>query len=360
VAELDEYSDRLAGLAVVEVEFGSEAEAARFSPPGWFGREVTGQPAWANQSLAVSGLPGKRDEFRLLDGEDPGSGVARVIAARTAQAAAAVRRAGHSADPADDVHEARKSIKKARSALRLLRGVISDDERETANGELREAANALSGARDAEVKVATLGSLGQLDPEPYGLTVWRIELEGESERHRGELSREQLAGIAAAIDAVGARYRERPVHRASGPIADNTARAYRRGRRAWKRARSSRDPEDFHSWRKRAKDLRYQLEILGPRLPGEFHETRVGAEGLADQLGDLHDLDLLAADLASRNMDPAHRERLGEAIAASRRQLAKVCLERGKQTYGGKSGRFRSGIAKALESGGRGAGTVAA
>ena len=33
-------------------------------------------------------------------------------------------------------------------------------------------------------------------------------------------------------------------------------------------------PEDFHDWRKRAKDLRYQLEMLEPGLPGEFTEIR--------------------------------------------------------------------------------------
>jgi adenylate cyclase len=56
-AEVDEYSGDLEGLVVVEVEF-DDAEAARaFQAPGWFGRELTGEQAYANRSLACDGLP---------------------------------------------------------------------------------------------------------------------------------------------------------------------------------------------------------------------------------------------------------------------------------------------------------------
>ena len=39
--ELDVYKKELAGLTIAEVEFKSRREAARFSPPSWFRREVT-------------------------------------------------------------------------------------------------------------------------------------------------------------------------------------------------------------------------------------------------------------------------------------------------------------------------------
>jgi CYTH domain-containing protein len=57
VAEVDLYAGALAGLCVVEVEFDSETEAAAFVPPGWFGRELTGQPGWSNAALARHGRP---------------------------------------------------------------------------------------------------------------------------------------------------------------------------------------------------------------------------------------------------------------------------------------------------------------
>jgi CYTH domain-containing protein len=54
-AELDLYTGALAGLAVVEVEFRSRAEAEAFAPPDWFGPEVTGEPGWSNAELASRG-----------------------------------------------------------------------------------------------------------------------------------------------------------------------------------------------------------------------------------------------------------------------------------------------------------------
>ena len=56
--EVDEYGGVLAGLVVAEVEFADEQAARAFQPPGWFGRELTGDPAYANRSLACDGLPG--------------------------------------------------------------------------------------------------------------------------------------------------------------------------------------------------------------------------------------------------------------------------------------------------------------
>jgi CYTH domain-containing protein len=55
--ELDVYSGSLAGLIVAEVEFDDPAAAESFVAPDWFGREVTDDPAYKNQSLAVHGRP---------------------------------------------------------------------------------------------------------------------------------------------------------------------------------------------------------------------------------------------------------------------------------------------------------------
>ena len=56
-AELDVYDGAHAGLLVAEVEFPSPEASERFEPPEWLGREVTGDPRYANQSLALGGTP---------------------------------------------------------------------------------------------------------------------------------------------------------------------------------------------------------------------------------------------------------------------------------------------------------------
>ena len=55
--EVDIYDGNLAGLWVAEVEFPDEDTAHAFQPPPYFGREITGDPAYRNQVLARDGLP---------------------------------------------------------------------------------------------------------------------------------------------------------------------------------------------------------------------------------------------------------------------------------------------------------------
>jgi adenylate cyclase len=57
-AEVDDYEGALAGLLTAEVEFGDEASAHAFQAPAWMGEDVTGDPRYANRTLAVDGVPG--------------------------------------------------------------------------------------------------------------------------------------------------------------------------------------------------------------------------------------------------------------------------------------------------------------
>ena len=50
--ELDVFEPPFAPLMEAEVEFPSEAEAAAFQPPDWFGEEVTCDPAYTNAALS--------------------------------------------------------------------------------------------------------------------------------------------------------------------------------------------------------------------------------------------------------------------------------------------------------------------
>lgn len=60
--ELNIYKGGLKGLAVAEVEFGSEAASRRFKPPEWFGKEVTQDRVYENRTLAAL------ERFEILDG----------------------------------------------------------------------------------------------------------------------------------------------------------------------------------------------------------------------------------------------------------------------------------------------------
>jgi CYTH domain-containing protein len=55
--EVDVYEEDLAGLVVAEVEFPDDRAADAFDHPDWLGREVTDDPRWKNQALALHGRP---------------------------------------------------------------------------------------------------------------------------------------------------------------------------------------------------------------------------------------------------------------------------------------------------------------
>ena len=56
-AEVDVYDGELDGLVTGEVEFPDADTARAFEAPEWLGRDVTEDPRYANQKLAVDGIP---------------------------------------------------------------------------------------------------------------------------------------------------------------------------------------------------------------------------------------------------------------------------------------------------------------
>lgn len=56
-AELDIYDAHLDGLVTVEVEFDSSLEAGHFTPPSWFGTDITHDNRFKNNHLSMYGIP---------------------------------------------------------------------------------------------------------------------------------------------------------------------------------------------------------------------------------------------------------------------------------------------------------------
>lgn len=51
--ELDVFEGELTGLVMAEVEFSDEASAQQYTPPDWFGKEVTSDPEYHNSNLSL-------------------------------------------------------------------------------------------------------------------------------------------------------------------------------------------------------------------------------------------------------------------------------------------------------------------
>jgi CYTH domain-containing protein/CHAD domain-containing protein len=367
-AEVDVYEDALDGLRTAEIEFDSREAADRFQPPTWLGAELTGDERYANQTLATEGLPADRAKrndvameaadptdpnaetglsraFRLHLDEVAASAVRRVIVGRLGKAALRLREAGDADGDAlaEAIHGARKDLKKARAALRLVRDALGEKTFKRENRALRDAARTLSASRDAEVKLATLDALGDGDGDvPPGATaLWRAALEADRDRIVGGENGDTAEAIAA-IEAVAAHVPEWKI-RADGwrLLAPGLDTAYRDGREAFEALGDAPGFEAVHELRKRGKDLWYQLRLLRDAWQAVLEPTADEIHDFTDRLGDHHDLAVLAEDLAGRNeVDAVHRETLRTLIEARQASLLADARAAGARVYAEKPKAF--------------------
>jgi len=265
------------------------------------------------------------------------AGLTRVAAERAEAALERLRGSGPGeGDAAAAIHGSRKDLKKLRTALRLLRDELGRKRYRRANARFRDAARALSDSRDAEVKLATLDALGEhVDGLPgEAVEAWRKILERDREAlahsSRSEvLTAEAIAEIEAGLEEVRGWGLEGSSWKTIGPAL---ARSYRRGRLTMKTAAAD-GPEAFHEWRKRAKDLWYELRLLEGAWPGPLEATAAEAHTLSELLGDHHDLALLRADLDERNLGLLETQTLAAATERRQQELAVQALALGRRLY---------------------------
>jgi CYTH domain-containing protein/CHAD domain-containing protein len=372
-AEVDVYEGALE-LRTAEIEFDSRAEADRFEPPPWLGPELTGDERYANQSLATVGLPAeqrKRDDtsmetatgqeteagadaaepapapsraYRLLGDEDAAAGMRRVIVGRLEKAADRLREPNDGDALAEAIHGARKDLKKARAALRLIRDELGE-EFKWENRALRDAGRMLSASRDAEVKLETLDSLveGDAGDAPPGATaLWREALIADRDRIV-DADGDQIEGAVEAIGAVTGRAPDWKIEAHGWELlAPGLDTAYREGREAFTALGEQPSFEAVHDLRKRGKDLWYQVRLLRDAWRPVLEATAEEIHDFTDLLGDHHDLAVLAEDLEGRKqVDPAHRETLRALIEAEQLALLADAREAGERVYAEKPKAFR-------------------
>jgi CYTH domain-containing protein/CHAD domain-containing protein len=343
-AEVDVYGGELAGLAVVEVEFPDADRAASFAPPRWFGRELTGDATFANRSLATRGMPdvvatGSSRDYGLSREEAVGEGLRRIVLGRADDGLERLREIESAeADAAEAVHAIRKDMKKARSAVRLLREALPRRDREAANRDLRDAGRALAASREADVKLETLADLAErFDGLPAAaLEAWRRILQRDAAAAANTLAAEAALGEARGLIETARAEAERWRLAEAGweALEAGLGRVYRRGRQALRRAeRRGAEEEALHEWRKRAKDLRYALRIVGAAWPRLLEATAKEAHELTDLLGDHHDLAVLRADLEGRALGELESAALRAAILEREEELAAAAFELGRRLY---------------------------
>ena len=253
------------------------------------------------------------------------SGVIR--SARSLAAAAAQ-------DPEKAVHEYRKSIRRARSLLALLRPSLGGTATRGITEELKRAFHDTGLLRDRDVLVATLSGLAD-DPV---LFVEAAEFAARlSEGPDRPPSAQTLQGAAPILKPLPAALEVTLPRDYSTPdLERGLTRTYRRTRQALERAVETKTDADFHEWRKRLKDLRYQIELLASSGSRVLKSREKALGELARDLGAVTDLSVLCREIETLSPPPldGQRPKLLEKGRELVRQRADTLLARGTELFG--------------------------
>lgn len=260
------------------------------------------------------------------------------------------------------VHSTRKSLKRLRAVLRLVRPAIGDKIYKPENALLRDTARMLAPIRDGKVLVDTVAALRS----HYGAHLAREAFAGVErqlrDRHRirraAVLGDERLLpAVVTTLGAARARYSTWPVDgepnfdpKGRSPIpsgfdslGSGLEMTYRRGRTEMDRAAAQPNALNFHQWRKRVKYLRHQMEVVEPVWPEVIGGYASSLDRLSEILGGEHDLAVLLGvliDDPSLTSDPAERALLFAIAQQRRRELQAASLTLGARMYSEPPGRF--------------------
>jgi CHAD domain-containing protein len=196
------------------------------------------------------------------------------------------------------LHEYRVAIRRARSILRTISGVLPPDDTRALAGELGWLAQLTGLPRDLDVHLAELRSAnGDLAPLSQYLADRREAAQDELVAAMDSERYHRLVDSWAALERADVVTADAPdADRPAGEEADALiARAYRRVIRRGRAIEASTPPEALHDLRKRAKELRYLLECFQTLYP-ERDRTSVIKElkALQDNLGEFQDCQVQA------------------------------------------------------------------
>ena len=237
------------------------------------------------------------------------------------------------------VHEVRKHLKKLRAAMRLAVGAVGKNQHACEDRCVRKIGQLVSDLRDAQVRMQTLVELrDEAAKGPKDNPFPRLEelLSLERESFSAAFAGWQKQAIPQ-LERVEARLLKWPLEDLTWKqICGAVAKIYKRGQRGLAKTINDPEPENFHAWRKRVKDLWYQLRILQPLNRVVLEEMAHDAEVLGELLGREHDFDFLWARLERESGDEALRDELAclqKLIRKQGKRLRTNALELGRRFY---------------------------
>ncbi|MFN3766308.1 MAG: CHAD domain-containing protein [Aliihoeflea sp.] len=252
------------------------------------------------------------------------------------------------------LHETRKSIKKARALLKLLR-FADTDFYAAENARLRDLARSLAHARDAAAMVETVDRLVHSHPQDAELLE---DLRSPLTKRRDEPVIDEAALRSLIDDGLSRSAQMRrdmdswtlPVDPkpAAAVLADGVRANLRRAERSMKRAGERAADGDFHDLRKAVKAHWTQLGLLRDLWPTKVGKARRQLSALGERLGEHNDLAALLALLRSREIDLERKRRtlLRKLVKREKAALAKSTLKTAQRLFDDRPKGLRSAFIK--------------
>src|SRR6266480_2909111 len=248
------------------------------------------------------------------------------------------------------VHEVRKHLKKLRAAMRLATTEVGKTQHAREDRCVRKIGRLVSDLRDAQVRLQTLIQLRDETAKGSGENHFpRIEelLSLERESFSAAFAGWQKQAIPQ-LERVETRLLKWPLDGLTWKqICGAVGKIYKRGQRGLAKTIKQPVPENFHAWRKRVKDVWYQLRILQPLNRVVLEKIAADAEVLGELLGREHDFNFLLARLENERGDEAlHDElmQLQKLIRKRGKRLRRDALELGRRFYAEPSRAFAKRI----------------
>ncbi len=206
------------------------------------------------------------------------------------------------------VHETRKCFKKIRALIRLVRDEIGEDTCKAYNIFFRDEGRKISDLRDVNVLIETLDDINKAYQHELSEEVF-TGIRAKLIRKKHALSK-KLLYRKKILQKIFGRLEETDVylpsisiqHESFSAFEGGLHRVYKRARKGLVKAYAERSVEAFHDWRKRAKYLRYQIDLLSPSWPSVLSLQEKELNNLTDLLGEHHDLAVLEDEIAAINI----------------------------------------------------------
>lgn len=350
--EVDKFEKENDGLVIAELET-SNANGAPARLPAWVGEDVSNDDRYNNANLVEHPYsewhPGSEKpdpKFHWKGGESVSEGLQRIVAE---QVQLAIWELSADPGPTDHaVHEARKCLKKSRSAMRLLQNVLGQEYKK-GNAVLRDAGRKLSPVRDSQALIEIFDELNDRYRDELGdrtLVSIRDGLVKRKHKLARDFQQKRTRGaVLKTLRAFAKRVEKWKLNNAGLPaLSKNFARTMRRNQQACRAAYAEARPDSFHEWRKRAKDLRYHFNLVSKAWPEVLGGYEAAAKDLESKLGDDHNLVVLRDAILEKPHTFGKKEDISaflKIVDDHQRKLRSDCRTLADRLYNEKPKRWR-------------------